>query len=132
MAKLIKPGPNRDQTVDENCSCYLEFDLLDPNDKTGETTIPGTAVTSATLTLTNRSDATAILTDVDVSSYFDGDGHFKYLLSGANNEMLDDTDPGPKEEDHIATSTGQATAGGDTHDFVSNIRVRVMNQKFVT
>lgn len=132
MAKVIIPGPNEDQTVDENCSCYLEFDLIDPNDKTGATTIPGTAVTSATLNLTNRSDSTVILTAVDVSADIDGDGHFKHLLTGANNEILDDTDPGPASEDHIATVTIQATAGGDTHDFVKNIRVRVMNLKFVT
>lgn len=131
MGNYIIPGPNKDQTVDENNSCYLEFDVIDPNDKTGATKIPGSAVSVATLDLTNITGGD-ILSGVDVKSEIDSNGLFKHLLSGANNEIVDDSSPGPQFEDHYATIKITASAGGDTHDLVKNIRVRVMNSKNVT
>ncbi len=131
MALILNPGPNEDQVVDENNSCYLEFDLLDPNDSTGETKVAGANVTSGNLELSNKSGALGdILTAIDVASKVDSNGHFKYLLTGANNNIIDDTDT-PQFEDHIATITINFTAT-DAHTLEKNIRVRVMNQQFTT
>jgi len=129
MANVIIPGPNRDQIVDEKNSCYLEFDLLDPNDKTGNTKIPGPATTG---TLNLDFGGTSILSGIDVKNDLDANGHFKHLLTDDNNAIISTDDPGPHYEDHIATVTIAASAGGDTHNFVKNIRVRVMNLKHVT
>lgn len=132
MATILNPGPNADQTVDENNTCYLEFDILDPNDSTGATTVPDTAVTTATLDLTNRGGAFQdIISATDVKSKIDSSGHFKFLLTAAHNDIIDDTDT-PQHEDHIATVTVNFSIGGDSHQLVKNIRVRVLNQAFVT
>lgn len=132
MAIITVPGPAKDQEVEENNTCYLEFDVIDPNDSTGETKVPGSSVTTATLSLSNRSGTYKdILSDVDVKAKIDTNGHFKHLLTAADNDIIDDTDT-PKFEDHIATVTINFTAGGDAHQVVKNIRVRVLNQQFIT
>ena len=132
MAIILIPGPNADQTVDENNTTYVEFDITDPNDKTGATKVPVADVTAATMDLSNRSGAYQDITSAqDVKSDIDINGRLKTLLTAAQNDIIDDTDT-PQFEDHIATFKIDFTAGGDTHRLVKNIRVRVMNQAFIT
>lgn len=132
MALILIPGPNLDQTVDENNTTYLEFDITDPNDKTGATKVPVADVTTATMDLSNRSGAYQDITNAqDVKPDIDASGRLKTLLTAVQNDIIDDTDT-PQYEDHIATFKIEFTAGGDTHNMVKNIRVRVMNQEFIT
>lgn len=132
MALILIPGPNLDQTVDENNTTYLEFDITDPNDKTGATKVPVADVTTATMDLSNRSGVYQdITTAQDVKSDIDASGRLKTLLTAVQNDIIDDTDT-PQYEDHIATFKINFTAGGDTHSLVKNIRVRVMNQQFIS
>ena len=129
--KWIIPGANRDDVVDENNSCYIQFYVHDPSDDTGETMVPASSVISSSLTI-KEMDGTLIREDTDVNDRFHAtSGLFRFLLTGADNEIVNDGDLAA-HEDHIVTVTASFTAGGDTHTLVKNFRARVVDQDIVT
>ena len=129
--KSPKDASGNEKYVSEGSSCVLDFTLYDP--KTGSA-IPATAINTAVATLYNDLDESIIqindLDEIDVSSYFDSEGQFSYLLAGEYN-MVIDTAADMSTEVHWLKVSINFDAGVLTHDLIVNLKVVVENNKFV-
>lgn len=113
----------------EGNTCEIEFTLVG-ND--GITVIPVGNITTATLTLRNKSDGTIINSrdEFDVESKIDEVGKFFMVLAAEDNPIVSSSNL-LAEEIHIATIKVVANNGVDDIVLVQNIWITVENLKFV-
>lgn len=119
-ASIIVP----DQQVDQDNSCTLKGVLTGPDHTEAVPQyIPGTSVTVATLDLYDA-QGNAIGTQRIVTTDFDANGNFRYVLTATDNAIVGSAVDG--YEDHIAVLAATFDAGGgETHSIKKNIRIRV-------
>ena len=122
------------QNLIEGNTHRLKFYIYDPADVTETDGVKSytaagigvSSMTSASLKIYNKSDDAVILASTNVLSSFDADGNFSYLISAANNAIISTLDV--QAEDHIAVITIACTVGSETHAFVRDILLCVLNR----
>ena len=105
----------------EDNSRYIDFDIQDEG-----TNIPKSSMTSATMNLILDKTGATInsRTDIDVLASIDTDGHFRFLLTAADNVIVS-TDDDLSEEIHVMKIAVEATVSGNTVNLVDEIYIRV-------
>ena len=120
--------PQRPSTkAREANTCYVAFDLEDDGQA-----IPDTAISTATMSLLDDATGDTInsRTDVDVSGYFDGDGHFRFMLTADDNEIVGSNDQ--PTETHVMVVDVEADSDGNTINLKEEIYIVVENLKHAT
>lgn len=129
MAEIYRPGkdPNNPDTVPERTSGVLSFSLKDP---IGGQAVPGSAVTTATLTIINGDTKAVVVAEMDVASKFNSTtGEFLYILPYDKMTVSADTD---EYEDLIGKLVAEFDTGSGSIHIEASILVRVVNQQDVS
>lgn len=130
MSKVKIPGQESNpDTVPENTSGVLEFDLIDPT--TGNA-VPGSAVTSATLKIVNRNSGAEVQAAVDVASKFDqSTGAFQYVIPHTVANIQDDS--GALEwEDLLGILIADFNTGAGSLHIEVPILIRISQQEHIS
>ncbi len=130
MAKIIIPGLNEDDVIDEGNSTIVYGVLEDPDGNA----VPVGNVTTATISIVNKSTGTPVVgyeTPLNLIGDIDSNGIITHNVAATANDIITDADD-IQFEDHVAIIAATFTSGGKTHTLLKNIRLRIMNQDYET
>ena len=114
-------------TVPEESSCIITGTVREYKDGPA---IGIASISSATVAINNLDDDTEIRAEASIAADIDADGAMSHLITGVENEMIDDT---KNYEYHIVTIKITGTSGdAKTVNLVRSVAIKVIQNPYET